>query len=153
MSTRRGYLETQGDRKRLRIVKEGFDADDETTPVNAVLFDSDSEGMGSVLETGEVNLPNVSGTSGWSGSAGYWVRSWDYDFVPLCIFQYDRFNAFVDMGMHDTVPVTTTVGSGFMSAPIIRVSKSGIWFRGSIVKGWLTVPVKLKWTAFRISAT
>lgn len=54
--SRRGYLETQGSTKRLRIVRAGYDADNLSVPANATVFDSLSNGGLPVIYSGVYSL-------------------------------------------------------------------------------------------------
>lgn len=136
--TRRGYLETQGDRKRLRFVKEGYDADDPNTPANAVIFDSDDQAVLSVLETGQ-----------WSTTANRsagWIATWDYPFVPLCVFQFQ--NTSTGSGMWGTTYRCSDFRVTADRFPTLQVTKTGIFFRST----WFGA-LSVRWTAFRIPAT
>lgn len=147
----RGYLKTVGDRKRLRLVKAGYDANSESVPFDAVLFDSDSDGMGSVLETGQVIIPATSAFT--AVTSGMWLRTWSYGFTPLCIFSFSSAGASTTRAWDHSQWANIAVGNpAFMSEPRIRVSSAGIWLRGGFDKtsGQNFV---VRWVALRVSAT
>ena len=138
--TRRGFFETQGDRKRMRFVKPGYDPDDPNVPSNAVIFDSDADGMASILEVNEAEVPLV--------TTGAWLRQWSYGFVPLCIF------SFLDVvgGQYWDFSQQGTMMAGISSSmdqQRIEVSKQGIWVRRGTDN--YRSP-KIRWIALRVAA-
>lgn len=146
----RGYLRTEGTRKRLRFVAPGYAAENPNVPFNMVRFDSDSYGMASFLESGEAIIPQ--GSSNFVAlTEGMTIRSWSYGFVPLCLFYFYAFNT---TGWTTTARALTSAGSTGtrLGEPQIRVSTSGIWVRGAFDKQ-SGVDFRVRWIALRIPAT
>ena len=140
--TKRGDFSTVGGSKRLRFVKSGYSVDDPNVPTNAVIFDSDVDGMASILEVGDAEVPLV--------TTGAWLRQWDYSFVPLCIFSFPD-----SVGQYwDFTQECTMMGgvSWAMTQQRITVSKQGIWVRRGTdsLSGYRSL--KIRWVALRVDA-
>lgn len=149
-ATRRGYIEQQDGTLRMRWVKEGYDADDPATPFDAVLFDSESDGMGAVLETGQATIPETGTFT--AVTTGMWLRTWSYGFTPLCIFSFNAFNnAGAIMWDHSQWANIGVGNPAFMSSPRITVSASGIWLRGGFSKA-SGQNFLVRWVALRVAA-
>lgn len=144
--TERGYLRDSGASKRLRFVKTGYDADDESVPPNKVIFDSNSLGTLSVLEVGEKVWTTSLGTGPDPLNSGAMetIRTWDYGFTPLCTFQFDVQN---DGYWGPCIYVSPNSLNGNK----ILVSATGI----SVFLFWAfpARPMRLRWQAYRMPAT
>lgn len=138
MSTNRGYLKTDGSAKRLRFVKAGYDATDETVPPNQVIFDSKDLATLSILDTGTFSWFNTTGTGGQVK-----VASFNYGFVPLCTFQWDYFN---NNHWSHALNVQTATGLG----PLVRVALDGIYI--NMYWGATAPKVTVRWQIYRIKA-
>lgn len=127
--TRRGYFENQDGKFRLRIVEEGYDADDPGTPANKVIIDSDAIGTLSVFKSGVVTVTNNQLKN------GRWIESgWGLPYVPLCMFSYPGSSA-----PAYSVPTET----------ILRVTNDGIYIR--YYPDHSAPPsMSIQWTAFRL---
>lgn len=134
----RGYLKTDGSSKRLRFVKAGYDATNESVPPNQVIFDSKDLATLSILETGTFSWLNTSNTGGEVK-----VASFNYGFVPLCTFQWDYFNQNKWSHALNVIEATN-------SGPMIRVALDGIY----VNMRWTSVvpKVNLRWQVYRIKA-
>lgn len=68
----RGFLKDVDGKKRLRFVKDGYDANDLSVPLNKVIFDSEIEGCLSTYRAGSITLtPSVDGFAVTWPSLGY----------------------------------------------------------------------------------
>ena len=136
-----GYLKDSGGSKRLRFVKTGYDATDESVPPNKVIFDSQNIATLSILETGNYTWTGVDNTSGLEH-----VRTWSYGFIPLCIFQWE------------IAPYAGFQRGSFISSATpsakqqIKVDTTGIYVQGQFTVLGTYSYVKLYWTAFGIDA-
>lgn len=140
--TKRGDFSTVGGSKRLRFVKSGYSADDPDVPTNAVIFDSDADGMASILEVGDADVPLV--------TTGTWLHQWDYSFVPLCIFSFPNSSGqFWDFTQEGSMLAGI---SWSMSEQRITVSEQGIWVRRGMdsLSGYRNL--KIRWVALRVDA-
>lgn len=137
----RGYLRDSGGAKRLRFVKSGYDADSESVPPNKVIFDSKDIGTLSLLDSGEYTWAGVNSTAGNTKFLTT-VKSWDYDFVPLCSFQFSMANN----GYFE--PYLSSI-SNSSADNIIIVSKAGIF--ANFYWGYVTTVV-MRWQAYRLAA-
>lgn len=77
----RGYLKDSGGSKRLRFVMPGYDADDENTPSNKVIFDTNSDAVLNIYAQGQ-----------WTGtvpSSGTYIASWpNIGYAPFVAMQF-----------------------------------------------------------------
>ncbi|TGR74914.1 hypothetical protein EN836_33110 [Mesorhizobium sp. M1C.F.Ca.ET.193.01.1.1] len=139
MSNCRGYLKDVDGVKRMRLVKPGYDANDENVPGNKVIFDSKDLGVMTILEVGEYHWTNVKDSGGLVR-----VRSWDYGFVPLCVFQWQI----------NTQPYWSNhaVGEEAGADQLVKVALDGIYV--SMIWSYFTVypNIGLRWQAFRMPA-
>lgn len=68
----RGFLKDIGGKKRMRFVKDGYDADDLNAPLNKVIFDSEIEGCLQTYRAGSIVVtPSVDGFVVTWPSLGY----------------------------------------------------------------------------------
>lgn len=79
---RRGYFEKQSGDYRLRMVEEGYDADDEGVPANKVILDTNSLTL-SVFRRGRYIATSTAQLNG-----GVVASGWGLNYVPLCMFWY-----------------------------------------------------------------
>lgn len=152
----RGYIRKDfpdgsgGDRFRARWVKEPYDAYDEDVPHNQVIFDSDDLGNMAILATGSALITErTSGSINLPILENVVVASWDYDFVPYCLFMFSRDAA--GSVWSNTYP-DRRLGPGGPSR--LEVTKTGIRLFAAPV-GAITVstPMHIRWVAFKVSAT
>lgn len=80
---RRGYFEKQSGDYRLRMVEEGYDADDPDVPANNVIIDTNSLGTLSVFRRGQYIATSTAQLNG-----GVVASGWGLNYVPLCMFWY-----------------------------------------------------------------
>lgn len=77
----RGFLKDIGGKKRLRFVKDGYDANDPSVPLNKVIFDSEIEGCLQIYQQGTVAL-------NYPISAGYLVTWPSLGYTPFVMLSF-----------------------------------------------------------------
>ncbi len=136
--SRRGYFENQNGKFRLRIVEDGYDVDDETTPANKVIIDSDAIRTPSVLQSGMYTANNANQLD------GRWIVSgWDLPYIPLCTF---LFHGDGDLYWFPYAIITGTTD-------LLRVTSDGIYVRMTDAFGLRRFPFRIRWVAYRIPVT
>lgn len=99
----------------MRFVKTGYDNSDPTVPPNAVVFDSNDISNMAIVDRGSAHFTGPGGfSSGNIGSTSsfYTLRSWSFDFIPLCLFTFSG----------DAV----NVGNACLMLPLSPVNAGGI---------------------------
>lgn len=136
----RGILKTIGAAKRLRFVKEGYDANDLGVHPNNVIFDSSDEGTLNLLATGTYVFGG--GNTGGGTSPVQFV-SWSMPYVPLCMFQFS-FNG----STWNQVLGTAAFNIGPQHY-VLEVSTSGI----RMCADWnlISQPLWVRYFAFRLA--
>lgn len=130
---RRGYFEKQSDKFRLRIVEEGYDADDPSVPANKVIIDSDDIGTLSVIASG-----TYVGNSQVQVN-GVWIASgWNLPYVPLCTFLFNYGGG---------IWSPTILGS---PATVLRVTNDGIYLNMNNEWPNSQLPLRIRWAAYRL---
>ena len=136
--TRRGYFENQSGKFRLRIVEEGYDADDPNVPGNKVVIDSDAIGTLSVLQSGMYTANNASQLS------GQWIVSgWGLPYIPLCTFLFQTADN------NYWMPYAIIAGT----TDLLRVTSDGIYVNMTDGFGLRAFPFRIRWVAYRIPVT
>lgn len=108
----RGFLKDVGGKKRLRFVKDGYDANDLSVPLNKVIFDSEIEGCLATYRAGSVTInPPVNG----------YVVTWpDLGYTPFALI------SFGGPGKANPVFYTNATGANF---PLFRSYPTGLFVK------------------------
>lgn len=133
----RGYLKNSGASKRLRFVKSGYDATDESVPNNKVIFDSNNIGTVAILETGQVSWSN------FTYVAMTRVRAWDYGFVPLCLLQWNQNETWFRNALYTTESTYPR---------IVKSALDGLYVQFTMFDSNYAGTITLSWTALSIDA-
>lgn len=136
----KGYLKTSVGAKRLRFVKNGYDAADESVPPNKVIFDSQDIGSLAILETGTYSWSNFPALSIPMTK----VRTWSYGFVPVCVFHW-RMN---ELWKRNALYVEE---SGYQQ--LVKPALDGLYVQFNVTNfATYTGTVTLHWTALALDA-
>ncbi|RWE78803.1 hypothetical protein [Mesorhizobium sp.] len=133
----RGYIKTSGSAKRLRFVKPGYDATDESVPPNKVIFDSNNIATAAILETGSQtwsHFTNVPLTR---------VSAWDYGFVPLCIIHWQY---------NETWKRNTLTTAEDTYPRLVKSTLDGLYAQFTIFGTNFSGYITMHWTALAIDA-
>jgi hypothetical protein len=133
----KGYLKTSGGAKRLRFVKDGYDATDESVPPNKVIFDSNNIATVAILETGSYTWSN------FTNSGLTKVSTWDYGFVPLCIIHWQYNEVW-------RRPALTTTESSYPR--FVKSALDGLYTQFSPIDSLFGGYIVMHWTALAIDA-
>lgn len=132
---RRGYFEKQGGEFRLRIVADGYNADNENVPPNKVIIDSKDLRTLSVYRSGTF----IASTQ--AAANGVWIATWSLPYIPLCTFYF----GYVGSGRQwwrNSILVSNEAQ--------MRVSRSGIYvdLKNNLPTGQF--PLHIRWAAYRL---
>lgn len=136
---RRGYFEKQSGDYRLRMVEEGYDADDEGVPANKIIIDTNSLGTLSVFRRGQYIATSTAQLNG-----GVVASGWGLNYVPLCMFWY----TFPSSGETRTFNIALTGTTSPVNKMI--VTNDGITVHLPNTSASEAYPLILNWVAFRL---
>lgn len=124
----RGFLKDVGGIKRLRMVKEGFDANNLNLPYNAVVFDSVFPRNLSIYSSGVVPVETAMSDAR--------IAAWtDPGYIPMTICVAGNVG-----GWNSVVPWTS-------SNPVCRARRDGLY----LSTGSFNLPVLILYFAFRVA--
>lgn len=136
---RRGYFERQSGDYRLRMVEEGYDADDEATPANNVIIDTNSLGTLSVFRRGKYVA-----TSNGQLNGGVVASGWGLSYVPLCMFWY----TFPSSGELRNFNLTLTGTTSPVNRMIVTNDGITVYLPNNTASS--AFPFIINWVAFRL---
>ena len=134
----KGFFKEVGGRTRMRLVQPGYNADDYSTPLDKVVFDSEEIGTLSVIRAGEVYVGDGNGKN-------VKIVSWDLPYVPFCTFQYSRdgtsFYPFYESSGQDADDYDHYT----------RVTTTGVWVRYRVAAAPNSARLWMRYVAYRLA--